>query len=673
MVVAERYMPGEATGRQAGGTSPDTTQVPDASRISPRQAPAGLRAGHDISLDITLDAGVPIDEIKGQSHEVELERLNGHSAHVRLKNSATIPNKDFVLRYDVAGKSIQDAMLAHRSDKGGYFSMIIQPPERVTVADVTPKELVFVLDTSGSMQGFPIEKAKESMKLALEGLYPTDTFNLITFACATKILFPAPVRATPGNLRRAQAFLASSQGNGGTEMMKAIKAALDGSGSQDHVRIVCFMTDGEVGNDMEIISEVQKHPNARVFAFGIGSSVNRFLLDKMSEYGRGDVEYVSLADDGSAAARRFHERVRNPLLTDISVDWNGMPVADVYPQRIPDLFGAKPVVLSGRYTGAGHGIIRLKGKMAGREFVREIAVDFPETEARNEVIESLWARSRIDDLMSQDYGSAQEGTMKPELKETITNLGLEYRLMTQFTSFVAVEEMIVTDGGQPRRIDVPVEVPEGVNRQDAESSGVNVSANLGYIMNSQPAQARSTQALYSISAGAVTKSGTNASKARARRGGAGGGGSAAGVGSGGGISAGAVPSPNARPSSATILAEVDEAAPIKKPLSPEEKKRAELVAKLHPSILAVVDRLKSKNPIPGPNEVNFVHNGKAEVQIWLTDKSAENLTKLQELGFEVVLDPKTAKLVIGRLPVEKLAALAELTFVRYAAPQVANK
>ncbi len=205
MVVGERYMPGDATGRQASGSSPDTTQVPDASRISPKQAPAGMRAGHDISLDIMLDAGVPIDEVKGTSHEVELERLNAHSAHVRLKSGSMIPNKDFVLRYDVAGKNIQDALLAHRSSQGGYFSMIIQPPERVTVADVTPKELVFVLDTSGSMEGFPIEKAKETMKLALDGLYPADTFNLITFAGDTKILFPAtgarPRRRTCGKRR----------------------------------------------------------------------------------------------------------------------------------------------------------------------------------------------------------------------------------------------------------------------------------------------------------------------------------------------------------------------------------------------------------------------------------------------------------------------------------------
>ena len=322
-----------------------------------------------------------------------------------------------------------------------------------------------MLDTSGSMSGFPIEKAKETMKLALDSLYPADTFNLITFAGDTHILFPEPVPATRENLQKAQAFLASRSGGGGTEMMKAIKAALDPSDAQGHVRIVCFMTDGYVGNDMGIIAEVRNHPNARVFAFGIGSSVNRFLLDKMAEHGRGEVEYVALSDDGSAAARRFHERVRNPLLTDISLEWNGLPVADVYPQRIPDLFGAKPVILTGRYTAAGTGVVRLKGKMSGRDFVRDIPVAFPEAKTQHDVLAPLWARSRIDDLMGQDFNGMQQGAMRPDLKETITNLGLEYRLMTQFTSFVAVEEMIVTDGGTPRRIDVPVEVPEGVSRE----------------------------------------------------------------------------------------------------------------------------------------------------------------------------------------------------------------
>src|SRR5260370_29516373 len=163
------------------------------------------------------------------------------------------------------------------------------------------------------MDGFPIEKAKETMKLALDNLYPYDTFNVITFSGDEHILFPGPVPATKENLAKAQAFLKSRTGGGGTEMMKAIKASMDPSDAQGHVRIVVFMTDGYVGNDMEIIGEVQKHPNARVFAFGIGGSVNHFLLDNMAKYGRGEVDYVALDDAGSGAARRFHARRRQPL------------------------------------------------------------------------------------------------------------------------------------------------------------------------------------------------------------------------------------------------------------------------------------------------------------------------------------------------------------------------
>ncbi len=282
--------------------------------------------------------------------------------NVVLKAEKTIPNKDFALRYNVAGDSVKDAVLTHHDARGGFFSLILQPPARVTHEDVTPKELVFVIDTSGSMSGFPIEKAKETMKLALDGLYPRDTFNLITFAGDTHLLFPAPVPATAANLAQAQAFLASRRGGGGTEMMKAIRAALAPSGDRDAVRIVCFMTDGYVGNDMEIISEIRRNSGARIFSFGIGSSVNRFLLDKMADEGRGEVEYVALTDDGSAAARRFHERVRNPLLTDVAVDFGRLSASDVYPSRIPDLFSAKPVVIHGRFNAADSGVIRLTAR-----------------------------------------------------------------------------------------------------------------------------------------------------------------------------------------------------------------------------------------------------------------------------------------------------------------------
>ncbi len=650
MVVGPRYVPGAAIGAQGNGFAPDTNRVPDASRITPQPVPEGMRVGHDISLEVTLDAGVPIDGLTSKTHDVNVERPDDHRARVSLKDEATIPNKDFVLRYDVAGKKITDAVLNHSAGTGGFFTLILQPPERVTVEDVTPKEIVFVLDTSGSMSGFPIEKAKELMKLTLDNLYPYDTFNLITFSGDEHILFPGPVPATKENLQKAQAFLETRQGGGGTEMMKAIKASMDPSDAQDHVRIVCFMTDGYVGNDMEIIGEVQKHPNARVFAFGIGSSVNRFLLDGMARYGRGEVEYVALNDDGSAAARRLYERVRSPLLTDISVDWNGLPVADVYPKTIPDLFSAKPVILTGRYTANGRGTIRLKGKMSGRDFVREIPVDFSSS-TQGEALATLWARTRVDDLMSQDFKGAQAGNMQDEVKQAITQLGLDYRLMTQFTSFVAVEEMIVTDGGQPRRIDVPVEVPEGVNRAGVfgqEREKDSIAFGRGQFANAPMARPM----VASKTGGVWGKS----------KGGAGGG--------TGNVVAGVASSTPPPPRAARVMA--DEAAPIDglRNLSPEEQKRVLFNAKFHPTVLAVIERLKNSKTSPSPEEAKFIHNGKAEIQIWLTEKSAETMARLKELGFEVVLDPKTAKLVIGRLSIEKLAALAELKSVRYVAPQM---
>ncbi len=254
----------------------------------------------------------------------------------------------------------------------------------------------------------------------------------------------------------------------------------------------------------------------------------------------------------------------------------------------------------------------------------------------------------------------QQGAMKPELKETITNLGLEYRLMTQFTSFVAVEEMIVTDGSQPRRIDVPVEVPEGVNRDALIGAGDPMSRPSATLQSPV-----TNLASFRLSAGAlnpaaraqiVAKSGTSSAKSTSQRAAGGGGRGGSGV-------------PNVPPAMAVTIADATEPLRI---ISPEEKHLAQLRARLHPSILAVIDRLKNKSATAAPDEAKFIRDGKAEVQIWLTDKSEETLAKLKELGFEVVLDPKSAKLIIGRLPIEKLEGLVELKTIRYVAPQVST-
>jgi hypothetical protein len=530
MVVAPRYIPAGSQKQQAdAGDTGESENVPDAARIlrgvhGPDARATGMRAGHDVSLEVTIDAGVPVDILSSKTHEVDVERTDERRAVVRLKDQATIPNKDFVLQYQVAGQKIEDAVLAHRTRADGFFTLILQPPQRVTAEDVMPKELVFVLDTSGSMEGFPLDKAKETMKLALKNLYPHDMFNVITFAGDTKVLFPEPVPATEENLKKARDFLSGRKSDGGTEMMAAIRAALEPSDSQQHVRIACFMTDGIVGNDMEIISEVQKHPNARVFAMGFSDAPNRFLLDKMAQYGRGEVEYVSEKGNTAAVARRFNERIRNPLLTDLSVEWEGLAVSDVYPTHIPDLFSAKPVMLTGRYTSGGKGTIRLRGMMAGQKFVREIPVELPDAEARHDVLGTLWARQRIDELMAQDMAGLQAGKMRQEPREEITQLGLEFKLMTQFTSFVAIDHVIFTPGGDPRRVDVPVEAPQNAVTVSTGSGGINAtvtvtsgssgmintdSADLSTNIESRnidelPIQGRSVQSLVLLAPGTVS-------------------------------------------------------------------------------------------------------------------------------------------------------------------------
>ncbi|MBI5280204.1 MAG: VWA domain-containing protein [Candidatus Solibacter usitatus] len=560
--------------------TPASMNPADAQAIVPKYAPPETRAGHDLSLSVKLDAGVPIDALTSKTHEVDVQRPSSHQAVLALKQKAVVPNKDFILRYDVAGARIEDALLTHNADRGGFFTLILQPPERVTTEDVTPKELVFVIDTSGSMSGFPIEKAKETMRLALAGLYPRDTFNLITFSGDTHLLFPQPVPATSANLEAAQQFLAGRRGGGGTEMMKAVRAALAPSPDDTgKIRIVCFMTDGYVGNEAEIIAEVKRHSEARVFSFGIGSSVNRYLLDKMAEEGRGEVEYVGLNDDGSAAARRFHERVRNPLLTGVTVDWGGLAVSGVYPKRIPDLFSARPVVIHGRYLSPGSGAVVLRGSMSGRPFTRTLRVELPARQPANDVLATLWARSRVEDLMHLNPNAPDEAE--------VTRLGLAFRLMTQYTSFVAVEERTEIRNGQPVRIQVPVEMPEGVShegvfgRQDAAMGGP-VARKMALNM---PAASPSFVAQESI----------------------------------------AIPK-------------------IEDRRAPEwDRHENKLDARLTALAASASDSSQ-----------------RVEVEIWLTEATAEVLDALKKLGFEHTLPPKVAKIRTGRIRIDRLAALARL-------------
>lgn len=735
--------------------SPDS--VADSSKITPFYAET--RAGHDISVEVDLNAGVPVESIRSTSHEIETLALGAAGGKITLRNAETIPNKDFILRYDVTGKRIEDAILTHRGPNGGFFTLILQPPDEPRVEDITPKEIVFVLDVSGSMAGFPIEKAKEAIRLSLDGLYPHDTFNLVTFAGDTDVLFDKPVPATRANLDRALAFLESEGGGGGTEMMKAITAALAPTDSQEHIRIVCFMTDGLVGNEDQIIAEVRKHRNARVFSFGIGESTNRYLLDKIAEAGLGEAKYVGLSDDGSAAARKFFERVRTPLLTDISLKWNGLPVSQIYPTRIGDLFSAKPVVVHGRYANAASGKISLNGRLGGRAYVREIEVNLPETEPANDVLATLWARTRVDELIADStfYNSEEDESfvrMPRATRAEITNIGLKFGIMTSFTSFVAVEEQIRTNGGRSRTILVPSEVGAGIDpslgggefqnitttrnsraartmlggvglgngsgrgsgngvgdgsSNDAPvvspkvvSGGVVNGKTVSLVKPTIPAAARAVRATGAVNVEIIIDERGNVVTATA-------------VSGHPLLRAAAVRA--ALQSTFTVTVIGDEPIRVKsmiiydfqsnetpiatataiqseQRLTAEEfeviKRTAEereaenrrqaaeaermlaIAQKLHFWIFALYERLEKGEAVP-LNESKFVRDGRAALEIEVTDLSGQTLDRLRGIGFEIESTAKTnvkGPIVAGRIPIGKIGDLIALAEVRLVIPRI---
>ncbi len=1102
MVVGPRYIPGGGSARAPMTKGQDTPQVPDASKITPPVTPEGTRAGHDISLRVSIDGGsvemAPFD-VESELHEIVTTpaRCPG-CVMVELKDRAEIPTRDFVLRYRIGSEDIGDSVLMHRDDRGEFMTLILQPPRRVVPEQLVNRELVFVLDTSGSMSGFPIEKARETMSKLIDTMQEGDTFNVITFAGQTRILWPEPRPNTPENRAEAQALLAKQKGGGGTEMMKAIEAALKPTERADHkgslngvgggdiegvmasvvaalpnmyprgqrvrvlvewtryeideqadrtwlllpdgervaatrfriesggitcrtgetlllegtwrrdgdsalldvesarfasaaektrpwlapahlrhwvgdgssvrvlipatqvrpvlqdgaapgvvdlpigkdairaeilhwelregsfqprpgqwvelrgawmkrngderafvvdravwplrpsatsgeflppgvrcveetaeilyepadserpydrriaadspgggppvsepltvegrwssdrpvtamsasgtseqyllsndgtvalavttlradlrkpedgqyvrltgrvamtavgsvlqaedveplpvervasytpdelattpaegrvvrllvpasrcvawpppncrsswtglqvrtsegvpidipleswrarpilegeddttllfegrwrkhhyahhrlslepigiwsslwpqpeptapIRVVCFMTDGYVGNDMAIIDAVKKYADtARVFSFGIGNSVNRYLLDGIAHAGRGEAEYVTLASQAEAAVERFHERILAPVLTDITIDWGDLPITDVYPRRIPDLFAAQPIMLHGRIDRAANGpngpaggdaaanvppeiagTITLRGNTGAGPFDRAIEIRPEQFSPRdafaadNPTLPSLWARAKVADLMNQDLAALQQGTFPEPLKSQITNLGVEFNLMTQFTSFVAVEEMTVTVGGEPVRIEVPVEMPSGVSYEGVFGEPVQAGFAVGGALRAAPAQA--------------------AGKAPAAR---------------------RLEVQRAGRAGQLFQDDESEEATPTTPTEPRDKLAeplrdlAEKVAKEGAEGNLTVSRMK-------------VVDHRLDVIVTLSDTSAATRKALITLGFKQTGESKAARLLIGSIDVRKLAELAKLDAVISVRPVIA--
>ena len=493
MVVGPRYIPGTATSRtpklpdelqgkigeiesplegtpegadpSGTGVSADTDRVPDASRITPPVLKPGYRTAHDISLSVSLDAGVPIQDIEITNHMAAVTRAGASGATAVLSPADSIPNKDFVMKYGVAGKKPELAVLAHaKGPNPGYFMLMIQPKLDAELAEAPPREIVFLVDVSGSMSGAPTKKVKETMHHFLRLTKPNDTLQVITFASRADRLFKKSVPATQANIEHALNFTEQVRGGGGTEMLKAIKLVLNEPVDPERVRIVVMFTDGYIGNEAEIITEVGRRAGdqIRFWTIGIGASPNRYLIDGVAKHGGGMAKVLELNTDPGPLVAEIADRIHRAQLAKIQIDWNELPVYETYPRRIPELWAGSPVIMFGRYATGGNKNIELSGSAEGKPVKYKLHVTLPETQPARDVLSKVWARKKIEDLSAQLYT-----TDLPEVIEEITDIALNHRLMTQYTSFVAVDENDMQPVNQeakaPRQVVVPVPLPEGTN------------------------------------------------------------------------------------------------------------------------------------------------------------------------------------------------------------------
>jgi len=454
LVVGPRYNPGA----DPAAARPDPAVVP-------RRLKAGQRSGHDVAVHVEIDAGVPLDDVVSPNQTIYVSRTHPTKAVVDLAEASSIPNKDFVLRWNVGSQRPALGTLTHRSGDEGFFTILVQPKGTIEAGEAAPRDVVMVLDTSGSMGGLPIEMSKRFVRDALRSLGSRDRFNLVRFAGASKTFSTHLLPNDPHEIQRAEQWIEKLTGGGGTEMLRGLKKALEIEGEEGRFRQIIFLTDGFIGNESEIIEAVSRLPEAyRVFTIGIGSSVNHFLLDRMAEVGGGAFTFIPDDNDHWRALERFEKWVTRPYLTDIEFDWGGLPIRDLVPDRPMDLFSGHNLYLIGRYDHAAEGTITARGYLGGEYWEQVLPVVFPDRDGSHAALTSVWARHRIKALLLPGSDLSQ-----PEVRERVTDLALRYRLMSPYTSFVAVDySSRANSTGSWDHVEQAVPLPLGVAEEMAE-------------------------------------------------------------------------------------------------------------------------------------------------------------------------------------------------------------
>ena len=421
-----------------------------------------------VSININLEAGTTIPHLHSRTHNIQVTG-DENKKSVTLANGRTIDNRDFVLLYQLAGENTQPAFLTYNDSEEGYFSLWIEPPASPKSSDITAREMVFVLDTSGSMHGQPIDASKVFMRHALNNLRSNDYFRVIRFSNNASEFTSGPVRATPNNINNGLNYVNSLQAGGGTEIPNAIRQAFSVPQPDRTLRIVVFLTDGYIGNESEVLKLITSTiGKARIYAFGVGTSVNRFLLSEMGRKGRGFARFMDPTEDAEEVAQQLADRLGSPILTDIHVDWGDLKVSQMTPAVIPDLFAGDSIRILGKFEGSGTHTVQVKGRVRGRQASLPIQAVLSEKKGNTapSPIPQIWARSQIADHMREinsPNGFKTTHLSNDELKQKVITLGLKHSLSTRWTSFVAVSKKVVNEKPKSsKNSQVPLPIVKGV-------------------------------------------------------------------------------------------------------------------------------------------------------------------------------------------------------------------
>ncbi len=414
-----------------------------------------------VDINVDVRAGMSMQSIKCPTHETDITFPDANTTHLTFKPgvAAQAGNRDFVLRYQLADQKVASGLLLHQGEKENFFWLTVQPPARVLPAQIPAREYLFIVDVSGSMHGFPLDTAKDLVRSLIGGLGEKDSFNVMLFAGAANVLSPTPLAANQANIELAVRLIDGQNAHGGTNLMPALEKAFALPGADQRSRSIVLITDGFVDCEKRSFDLVRNNlGQANFFAFGIGSSVNRFLIEGLAHVGRGEPFIVLEPKECAGAAKRFREYVNAPVLTDVKLEFDGFITSSIEPPSVPDVFADRPVEVFGKWTGEPKGHIRVKG-LAGNE---PVSFDFDVAEAfkkgaQNPALQTLWARERVRTL--SDYMQV-EGTS--EMKREITTLGLTYELLTDYTSFVAVDETPRPQLAAAQTVTQPLPLPQGV-------------------------------------------------------------------------------------------------------------------------------------------------------------------------------------------------------------------